>query len=321
MTTLTFHLARALGRGWGPGDEVVITELDHHANVAPWRALAARARRARAARSASRPKTGSSTWTALERGARRRAPGSLAIGAASNALGTINDLARRRALARAAGALIFVDAVHLRPARAAWTSRALDCDFLACSAYKFYGPHVGVLYGRRELLEALDVPKLDPGTRRAAGAAGDRHPEPRRHRRAPRRRSSSSPRSRRRGNRRARPARRGLPELHARGQTLVAQLWDGLRRIPGSRVYGRRPDAPAPRPCRSPSQGSSSDDGARRAGGARASSSRTATSTPLPWCERLGLEKDGLVRAGCACYTTEDEVTRLVAAVREIARR
>src|SRR5690348_5398992 len=147
MTTLTFHLGRALGRGWGPGDEVVVTELDHHANVAPWRAL----ERERGITIRAVPlnlETGELEWPALERALSPRTR-LLAIGAASNALGTITDVARACALARAAGALSFVDAVHYAPH--AWVDvRAIGCEFLACSAYKFYGPHVGILFGRSE---------------------------------------------------------------------------------------------------------------------------------------------------------------------------
>src|SRR5580765_4159989 len=159
MTTLTFHLGRALGRGWGPGDELVVTELDHHANIAPWQALA----RERGVTIRSVPlnaERGELDWPALE-GALTPRTRLLAIGAASNALGTVTDVARACALARAAGALSFVDAVHYAP-HALVDVQAIGCDFLACSAYKFYGPHVGILYGRRDRLEALDAPKLAP---------------------------------------------------------------------------------------------------------------------------------------------------------------
>ncbi len=159
MTTLTFHLARALGRRWGPGDEIVITELDHHANVGPWQAVA-RERGVTLKVVPFRPETGELDWEALGRaiGPKTRL---VAIGAASNALGTITDVARAREMARGVGALVFVDAVHFAPHRLV-DVRALGCDFLACSAYKFYGPHVGVLYGRRDRMKSLDVPKLEP---------------------------------------------------------------------------------------------------------------------------------------------------------------
>jgi len=159
MTTLTFHLARALGRSWGPGDMVVITELDHHANVAPWRAL----ERERGITVSAVPfisESGQLDWSRLEE-LLSAGPRLLAIGAASNALGTISDVARAAALARAAGALTFVDAVHFAPHEPV-DVRQIGCEFLACSAYKFYGPHVGIMYAREDLLRRLDVPKLDP---------------------------------------------------------------------------------------------------------------------------------------------------------------
>ena len=159
MTTITFHVARALGRGYNPGDEIIITELDHHANNAPWQALAKeRGVTVRTVRML--PETGQLDWDDLA-GAINRNTRLLAIGAASNALGTINDVQYAARLAHEAGALVYVDAVHYAP-HALVDVRDLECDFLACSAYKFYGPHIGALYGRYDLLERLDVPKLEP---------------------------------------------------------------------------------------------------------------------------------------------------------------
>ena len=159
MTTITFHVARALGRSLGPDDEIVTTELDHHANQAPWQALAVeRGVRIRTVRMV--PETGQLDWDDFERAVTPRTK-VVAVGAASNMLGTINDVARAARLAHAVGALCFVDAVHYA-AHHPIDVRAFDCDLLACSAYKFYGPHIGVLYGRHDLLQALDVPKLEP---------------------------------------------------------------------------------------------------------------------------------------------------------------
>ncbi|MDQ6861723.1 MAG: aminotransferase class V-fold PLP-dependent enzyme, partial [Verrucomicrobiota bacterium] len=144
MSTLTFHLARALGRKWSAGDEIVITELDHHANVAPWRALEEeRGVTIRVARMI--PETGQIDWDhfAQQVNSRTRL---VAIGAASNAIGTITKVRRAADLAHNAGAKVFVDAVHYAPHELV-DVRALDCDFLACSAYKFYGPHLGILFG------------------------------------------------------------------------------------------------------------------------------------------------------------------------------
>src|SRR5262245_59406380 len=160
MTTLAFHLGRALARRWSPGDEIVVTELDHHANVDPWRQLAGE--RALTVRTVHfRPETGQLDMAELAAtlGPRTRL---LAIGAASNLLGTINDVRRAADLAHAAGAQVFVDAVHYAP-HALVDVAALGADYLACSAYKFYGPHVGILWGRHVLVEQLDGPRLEPG--------------------------------------------------------------------------------------------------------------------------------------------------------------
>src|SRR5438105_5761372 len=159
MTTLTFHLARALGRGYGRNDEILVTELDHHANIAPWHALekegGVKVRMVRMI-----PETGELDWDNFSRQLTRRTK-LVAIGAASNALGTINDVRRAGKMAHSLGAKIFVDAVHYAPHELV-DVRDWNCDFLACSAYKFYGPHIGILYGRHDLLDSLDFPKLIP---------------------------------------------------------------------------------------------------------------------------------------------------------------
>ncbi|HEV8168791.1 MAG TPA: aminotransferase class V-fold PLP-dependent enzyme, partial [Pyrinomonadaceae bacterium] len=159
MTTLTFHLSRALSLNYEPGDEIVVTELDHHANIDPWRRLAVeRGVTIRTVRLDTA--TGQLDWEDLERfvGPKTKL---VAIGAASNALGTINNLAGAIELAHNAGALAFVDAVHYAP-HALIDVEKLDCDFLGMSAYKFYGPHVGVLFAKRALLEQINFPKLVP---------------------------------------------------------------------------------------------------------------------------------------------------------------
>src|SRR5688500_5200994 len=165
MTTLTFHLSRALGGAWGPGDEVLVTELDHHANVDPWKTLA------RERGVTIRTATADAASGALDRDDLDRKLGPrtrlLAIGAASNAIGAITDVRRAADLAHAAGAQVFVDAVHYAPHALVDVAR-LDCDYLACSPYKFYGPHLGVLYGRQALMECLVVPKLMPALNAAA---------------------------------------------------------------------------------------------------------------------------------------------------------
>ncbi|HYL70387.1 MAG TPA: aminotransferase class V-fold PLP-dependent enzyme, partial [Candidatus Dormibacteraeota bacterium] len=145
MTTLTFHLGRALGRRWKSGDILVVTELDHHANSDPWRQLA-RERGLEVRTIRMRREDG--RLDVEDAAAKLTGPVKLlALGAASNALGTINDVAALTARAHAAGAQVFIDGVHYASHQLP-DVRGWDCDFFACSAYKFYGPHVGVLWGR-----------------------------------------------------------------------------------------------------------------------------------------------------------------------------
>ena len=311
MTTLTFHLARALGRRWGPGDEVVITELDHHANVAPWRAL--ERERGITIRSVPLdPATGRLEWTALERHLEAR-PRLLAIGAASNALGTITDVAGAVALARSVGALTFVDAVHFAPHQLVDVQQ-LGCDFLACSAYKFYGPHVGVLFGREEQILSLDAPKLEPapdtaperletGTLNHEGIAGAAA--------AVRFLASLGPGATTRARLLA-----AYTELHSRSQSLVQRLWSGLSAINGVRLYG-----PPAGVSRTPTL-SFTVEGAAPEHVARALADRAVFVSHGDFYATTAVErlagKGGLVRAGCACYTTDDEIDRLVEGVRQV---
>ena len=314
MTTLTFHLGRALGRSWGPGDEIVITELDHHANVAPWTALA----RERGLTIRTVPlliETGQLDWPALERSLSRKTR-LLAIGAASNALGTISDVSRAVGLAQQAGALTFVDAVHYAPHNLVEVG-AFGCDFLACSAYKFYGPHIGILYGRRERLEALDTPKLAPapdtapermetGTLNHEGIAGAGA--------AVEFLASLSP-----GESRREQLAATFATLHARGQALLERLWHGLKDAPGVTVYGPIPSAPRTPTVAFTVEGRGSDEvaSALAAKGVFVSNGDFYATTVV---ERLGLAARGLVRAGCACYTTPEEVDRLLEGVRNLVR-
>jgi cysteine desulfurase family protein (TIGR01976 family) len=161
MTTLTLSLARALARTLKPGDEVLVTSLDHDANVTPW-LQAARDAGATARTVAIRPQDCTLDLDDLRAklSARTRL---VAVGCASNAVGTINPVREITAMAHDAGARVFLDAVHYAP-HALIDVEGWGCDFLACSAYKFFGPHVGILYGRRELLESLPVYKLRPSS-------------------------------------------------------------------------------------------------------------------------------------------------------------
>ncbi|MGO9271514.1 MAG: cysteine desulfurase-like protein [Terriglobia bacterium] len=314
MTTLTFHLARALGRGWGAGDEIVVTELDHHGNVAPWQAIA-RERGITLRTVKMVPAAGQLDGNDLQQ-AIGQSTRLVAIGAASNALGAINDVRRAGEMARAAGALLFVDAVHSAP-HVLTDVRGLDCDFLACSAYKFYGPHIGVLYGKRRLLESVDFPKLMPapdaaperaetGTQNHEGMVGAAA-------------AVDFLASLADGATRRERLGAAFDALHLRHAALVKQLWQGLSAIDGVTVYG-----PPPTAARTPTVSftvrnvpSSKVAASLAERGVFVSHGDFYATTIV---ERLGLGEEGLVRAGCACYTTENEVARLVEGVRLVAR-
>jgi len=314
MTTLTFHLARALGRRLRPGDEVVVTELDHHANIAPWTVLESeRGIVVRWARMI--PATGQLDWDHVRSVVCDRTK-VVALGAAANGIGTISDIRKAAELAHAVGALIFVDGVHYTP-HALVDVQAMDCDFFACSAYKCYGPHVGVLYGRYDLLSELEFPKVIPapdsvpecaetGTLNHEGVVGAAAAVEWLGSLA----LGSSLRSK---------LQEVYEALHERSAELLALLWGGLAAVPGVTLYG-----PPPGCARTPTVGFNlhgvvPKDVAARLGerGLFLSHGDFYARTVI---ERLGLEPHGMVRAGCACYTTRDEITRLVEGVAAIAR-
>jgi cysteine desulfurase family protein (TIGR01976 family) len=322
MTTLTFHLARALGRQLERGDAVVVTELDHHANIDPWRELE-RERGVTISRVRFNAHASELEFDDLRKSVADPRTRVLAIGAASNALGTINPVAAAVAMAREAGIVTFVDAVHFAPHELV-DVRALSCDFLACSAYKFYGPHIGVLFGRRQRIEALEVPKLQPAPERAperletgtqnhegivgAGAAVDFLA------------SLATPTNGASTLSRRDRLRAVFQVFHERSAELVRQLWNGLSEIDGVRLYGPGPDAPrTPTIAFTVAETPASEVSRHLAErGIFASHGDFYAMTVI---ERLGLRHNGLVRIGCACYTTSDEINRVVAGVREVARR
>jgi len=316
MTTLTFHLARALGAQYGPEDEIVVTELDHHANIAPWRHLQVE-RGVRIKTVKMDPAMGQLDWESFEQSITKQTR-LVAIGAASNALGTINDIARAVQLAHSVGALAFVDAVHYVP-HALADVREIGCDFLGMSAYKFYGPHTGAIFGKGELLASINFPKLIPapdsapekmetGTQNHEGIVGTGAAidflaaltdDP-----------AASRRSRLAGV---------YAELHARSSALTPRLWEGLAAIAGVRLYGPSPELPRTPTVSFTVDGVASTDVARQLAtrGLFLSHGDFYAATVT---ERLGLGEEGLVRAGCACYTTAEEIDRLIDGVGEIIR-
>ena len=313
MTTLTFHLARALARMWQPGDEVIVTELDHHANVAPWRAIELdRGIVVRVARmNTERAQLDLEHFQQLV----TKKTKLIAVGGASNAVGTINDLGQIAAIAKSAGALLFVDAVHLAP-HELMDVKKIGCDFLACSSYKFYGPHAGILFGRFELLSSIPFPKLLP--------APDYAPE----------RAETGTQNHEaiagigatvdflaslaldRGTRREKLTRT-FSVLHAAGMKLTRFAWDELSKLKRVRLFGQPPGEPRTPTLGFTVEGMSAEDVVRAlvVRGLFLSHGDFYAATVI---ERLGVE--ALVRAGCACYTSLEEVERLVEGVRDIAR-
>jgi len=166
MTTLTLHISRSISRAWKPGDEIVVTRLDHDANVTPW-VLAAQDHGVKVNWVDFDVEDGTLELVQLQKALERK-PRLLAVGYASNALGTINPVGKIIQMAHEAGALVYVDAVQYAP-HGPIDVQKLDCDFLVSSAYKFFGPHAGILYGKHELLEKLFAYKVRPATNELPG--------------------------------------------------------------------------------------------------------------------------------------------------------
>jgi cysteine desulfurase family protein (TIGR01976 family) len=321
MTSLTFSLSRALAPMIQPGDELIVTELDHHANIAPWTRLAAE-RGAVIRMVRMNTDTYSLDWADLEQkiGARTKL---LAIGAASNALGTVTDVTRAAALAHARGAMVFVDAVAYAP-HALIDVRALDCDFLACSPFKFHGPHLGMLYGKHELFAELDVAKLAPAPAHAPDRweTGTLNFEALAGTTAAIDFLASVGGSNGVGDSRRARLARAYDAMHARSAPLFASLWDGLAAIPGVALNGAPPsDAPRTPTASFTVKGVDSRTVATRLANESAVFAPNGNFYAATIAERLKITGSGWVRAGLACYTTREEVERLVRGVRAIANR
>jgi cysteine desulfurase family protein (TIGR01976 family) len=313
MSTLTYHVSRSLGMRWGKGDELVITDLDHHANIDPWLRIA-HERGVTVRKVKAKLETAELDWASLEASVNAKTR-LVAIGAASNAVGTINDIAKAATLAKSVGALSYVDAVHYAP-HTLVDVKAIGCDFLACSPYKFYGPHTGALFGRRELLNSIDVPRLDPapnadgerletGTQNhegivGAGAAVDFLA------------------SIGEGTTRRAKLVSAFKGLHERAHAQFTKLWQALGEIPGVTRYGVDPSKPRTPTAAFTVRGMDSTAVARRlaADGVFVSHGDFYASTIVA---QLGHGADGLVRAGCACYTNDDEIMRLIAGVARLS--
>jgi len=334
MTTLTFGMSRAIGRELGPGDEILLTHLDHDANISPWRALEERGVKIQFADIHEEDCTLDMQNLASKINSRTKI---VAVGYASNAVGTINDVKTVVRLAHEAGALTYIDAVHYAP-HGPIDVRDLDCDFLACSTYKFFGPHMGVLYGKREHLARVQPYKVRANTNAVpqrwewgtlnheciAGitACGDYLAEVGRQTTAATvpedvgagaltRPTLTGPY----GTARREALQLAYRFIRAHERTLMERMLRGLAEIPGLRLYGigdvSRLDSRCPTfairiegrtplelATRLGEQGIFTWDGNYYA---------------INLTERLGVEKDGgFLRIGFVHYNTEEEVDRVL---------
>ncbi len=331
MTTLTFAFSRAIGRTLQPGDEVVVTALDHDANVSPWRMMAED--RGLTLRMVD---VNLATCTLDMADARAKITPKtkvVAIGYASNAVGTINDVATIIAWAREAGALVWVDAVQYAP-HAPIDAQALGCDFLACSAYKFFGPHQGIVWGKLEHLERLTPYKVRPasddapdrwetGTQAHELQAGTLAALE--YLAALGRPSVEAARALfpgMEGRRLALHAAMAAIQAYERG--LVERLLAGLKTLPGVTLYGLTDEMDAAQMARRVPTVALTIAGHTPRALAEGLSARGVFAWDgnyyaLTLMERLGLEEHGgALRIGLAHYNTAGEVDHIVAALREI---
>jgi cysteine desulfurase family protein (TIGR01976 family) len=340
MTTLTFAMSRALGREFDPGDEIVLTLLDHDANFSPWKALEEEGVTIRTAN--FRPTDCTLDMDDLARKITSHTR-LVAVGHASNAVGTINDVAEVVRLARRAGALSYIDAVHYAP-HGPIDVRALDCDFLVCSTYKFFGPHMGVLYGKREHLQRLQPYKVRPntdnipncwewGTLNHECIAGiracveyweelGRRVEtglaPSKTQQAA---SLQNPREKLSVMSRREAILAAHQAIHAHERMLMEKMVAGLVAIPGLKLYGISDPRRFDRRCATFAvriEGYTPLELATKLGD-RGFFTWDGNYYALNLTEQLGVERSGgFLRIGLVHYNTMDEVEQLLAALREI---
>jgi len=323
MTTITYAISRAIARELRPGDEILLTTLDHDANYSPWKALEEKGvvirqvdiREADCTLDVAELKTKLNEKTRL-----------VAVGYASNSVGTINPIPEITRLANAAGAMIYVDAVHYAP-HGLIDVKALDCDFLVCSPYKFFGPHMGALYGKRQHLQSLRPYKVRPCTDQipdrwesgtqiheliaGIGAAVEYLAELGR-------RCDADAKTRRE----ALAAAYRATVAHETG--IIWRLISGLQSIPGVRIYGITDPQRSAERCSTLSLriGDHHPTAIATFLGERGIFTWDGNYYALNLSERLGVESQGgMLRIGLVHYNTAEEVDRLLAALREFAAR
>jgi len=320
MTSLTYAMSRAIGRELEPGDEIVLTYLDHDANFSPWRALEERGVKLRVVEVNKADCTLDMTDLARKINTHTKL---VAVGYASNAVGTINNVREVVRLAKSVGALSYIDAVHYAP-HGPIDVHALDCDFLVCSTYKFFGPHMGVLYGKRDHLTRLHPYKVRANTNKIpncwewgtlnheciAGitACVDYLAD------LGRRANPSAK------NRRA-AILSAYELIHQHERSLLEKLIAGLPTLPGARIYGITDPKRFDDRCPTVAvriDGHTPLELADKLGD-RGFFTWDGNYYAINLSEQLDVEKDGgFLRIGLAHYNTPEEVDRLLAALGEI---
>ena len=332
MTTLTLHLSRSISREWNAGDEIVVTRLDHDANVTPW-ILAAEDRGVKVNWVDFDVEDGTLSLDSLEKALQRK-PKFLAVGYASNALGTINPVGEIIQMAHKAGATVFVDAVQYA-AHGAIDVQELDCDYLVSSAYKYFGPHMGILYGKKEHLQRLYPYKVRPasnelpskwetGTQNHEGIAGVLGAVEyfqwvgqqfgQEHEQALLAKGFSGRRL---------DLRKGLASIHAYEMELNQALLIALQSIPGLRLYGQIDPSKLDQRVATFAfrlEGISPQIVAEELGN-RGINVWDGNYYAINATERLGVEESGgMVRVGAVHYNTMGEVEKLRQALLEISQ-
>jgi cysteine desulfurase family protein (TIGR01976 family) len=323
MTTLTFAMSRAIGRDLKAGDEILLTTLDHDANFSPWKALEEKGVVIRQADILEADCT-----LDLDDLKRKISPKTKIVAAtyASNAVGTINPVGEIVKLAHWAGAMAYIDAVHYTP-HGLIDVKALDCDFLVCSPYKFFGPHMGTLFGKREHLQRLKPYKVRPATEQVPerwetgtptyeliagiGGAVEYIAEVGKH-------SDASVTTRREALAAA------YRTTVAYERRLITRLIEGLQTIPDVRIYGITDPAQFEHRCSTLSLriGNHNPTTIATFLGERGIFTWDGNYYALNLTERLGVEtQGGMLRIGLVHYNTMDEVERLLAALKEFVAR
>lgn len=331
MTSLTFAISRAIGRKLKPGDEIVVTRLDHDANVSPWLAMAEdlnkqdRGITVRWAEIHDADCTLDMADLASKINSKTKL---VAVGYASNAVGTINPVKEIVQLAHKAGALAYVDAVHYAP-HGLIDVAALDCDFLVCSTYKFFGPHMGVLFGKREHLKRIRPYKVRPNTNAIpncwewgtmqhesiAGITACVEYIADLGRRARPEAATSGP------NQRRTAIEAAYEAIHEHERALFEAMITGLRKIPGAKIYGITDPARFHERCGTLAVRIENHTPLELATklGDRGFFTWDGNYYALNLTEHLDVEKSGgFLRIGLVHYNTLDEVERMLVALREI---